>query len=146
MEELNKYLSRLSEHHDMYVFFLGFDFQSRLSPVLCGSLRLTPFIGRRLDQAKASRQCLAKFQSAFQEPASLGLPFSIVSLISSLSYFQKIQDIRGRIVDRYVTTILPANISHSQYKSSDILTFQSADQKYGDTIGELEARVLEVAK
>ncbi|GKZ69307.1 hypothetical protein AnigIFM50267_004502 [Aspergillus niger] len=45
VEELNKYLSRLSEHHDMYVCFFS-------TPPLFPLLQL--LVGRKLDRAKRS--------------------------------------------------------------------------------------------
>jgi hypothetical protein len=45
VEELNKYLSRLSEHHDMYVLFISYSLVKR------HGLTCAP-IGRRLDLVK----------------------------------------------------------------------------------------------
>jgi hypothetical protein len=45
VEELNKYLSRLSEHHDMYVLFVSYSLVGRLG-LTCAA------IGRRLDPVK----------------------------------------------------------------------------------------------
>jgi hypothetical protein len=45
VEELNKYLSRLSEHHDMYVLFISYSLVKR------HGLTCAP-IGRRLDPVK----------------------------------------------------------------------------------------------
>lgn len=56
VEELNKYLSRLSEHHDMYVLLLItlHTFVRFLWALNLGTLdyKLTYHIGRRLDRVK----------------------------------------------------------------------------------------------
>lgn len=54
VEELNKYLSRLSEHHDMYVllFMLLFHFFGLKDYVL------TCYLGRRSDRAKWVLRCI----------------------------------------------------------------------------------------
>lgn len=52
VEELNKYLSRLSEHHDMYVllFIIFYTFVRFLWALR--DYKLTCYTGRRLDRAK----------------------------------------------------------------------------------------------
>lgn len=80
VEELNKYLSRLSEHHDMYVLLFLYTFVRFLWAL--EDYKLTCYIGRRLDRAKWVLRCF-KWVSARSHNFSSRIPTTSVFVLNA---------------------------------------------------------------